>query len=179
MVLGYKGLIWLQQEKKKKRLFKRKKCTFMIWKVWLLHLFSNSSVSLKNHQKVFFLWYMNCSVSLNWLILLPCFTNSSNYCLQKWHFRLGDLRVKPVWMINTRNDTMREVMLTNFLALSQDQQIALSLLTVHLLYLLLEKKPHILDIRWILLPVFLLHFKYASMFLINLNLKTVLGMPVF
>lgn len=83
----------------------------MIWK-WAgasdsLGVFSNSSVSLKSYQKVFFLWYMNCSVS--WVgsaccqgVQIPRITMSRN--------DISDCRIMGLNLsdcINTRNDTIK------------------------------------------------------------------------
>lgn len=83
----------------------------IIWK-WTgtsgsLSAFANSSVSLKSYQKVFFLWYMNCSVS--WVgsaccqgVQIPHITISRN--------DISDCRIMELNLsdcINTRNDTIK------------------------------------------------------------------------
>lgn len=83
----------------------------MIWK-WTgtsgsLSVFADSSVSLKSYQKVFFLWYMNCSVS--WVgsaccqgVQIPRITISRN--------NISDCRIMGLNLsdcINTRNDTIK------------------------------------------------------------------------
>lgn len=80
--------------------------------------------------------------------------------------------------INTRSDTIRERTFANFLDLSEEEQMTGSLLTVHLLYLLIAKK-HILDIRRAVSPALRLHFTSISMSPMHGNVRAALGLSVF
>lgn len=116
------------------------------WKIWLhLCIFKLVSISEKSSKSTSALIYeRQCILDLAHIMaMLFKFLNtiSRNDTSDQ-----AILLLNLSECINTRNDTIRERMFANFLALSEEEQMTVSLLTVHLLYLLIEKK-HISDIE--------------------------------
>lgn len=151
----------------------------MIWKLagtsGSLSAFSNSSVSLKSYQKVFFLWYMNCSVS--WVgsaccqgVQIPCITISRN--------DTSDCRIMGLNLsdcINTRNDTIKRQHSQSSWLFQKNSKWQLCYIYSSTA-ILITKEKYIFDTRWTLSPIFL-HSKCMWIFWINLNLKTEVTLP--